>query len=137
MFGDLRKYVALVFSFSQINLSIETAEGLKAYLQWVLNAAQMFGVNQAFIEKVAQVLSDEKTFAILLAVVRYVSAMTPATFGAAEALPGEPMESAMVVEMETGEHVELAAADLQRWLPFVAQLMAFINEIKKLFTVQL
>lgn len=132
MFRNIRRVLDLLASFQAIDGGFDTPEGLRRLLEWVVEAADLLEVPDAILVKLREALNDQLTFDLILAAVRFAYghlAPRPSALGTLSA--GDK------VFIDMGDAArEFEAAALIEWLPIVAQLIAFIEELRRLFAAR-
>lgn len=118
--GRLRDLLRLLSELRALRDPLTSPEGLRQAIELVLRLATTFGLDQSLADSLRTIISDERIFQLVLAVIRYVAGVLQLEGEMADGrLRFNSLDSAQATEVEMRSFLE--------WLPIVIQLLELIR----------
>ena len=119
--SKLRDLLSLLADLRNITAPITTADGLRQTLTLILHLADTLGIDPAWSNRLAAILSDQGVFNVVLALLRYLTGVASA----------EQVSDALHVQSAANESTAIVdEASFVAWLPVVLQLISLLRQIR-------
>lgn len=117
--GSLRRLLELIGELRAIGEPLTEPDGLRGAVELMLKLAELIGLDEAWRARLRQILDDPATFALVLAIVQYVSGRV---MGAEGRTDGLAADEARVLTVDARGFVE--------WLPVILELLELLRRLR-------
>ncbi|MEX0710899.1 MAG: hypothetical protein WD278_01030 [Pirellulales bacterium] len=122
-FQRFRELLRLLAALRDISEPLTTPEGLKKAIAVLLELAAFLGLDQELVERIRLILSDERVFQLVLAIVGYLAGLLR--------LNGETGDGRLRLTAVDGQaEFNVETRGFLEWLPFVLQLIELIRRLR-------
>jgi hypothetical protein len=122
--AKLRELLSLLAELREIRDPLTSAEGRRASLELLLRLAEFSGVNRAWTDRVRTILDDQRSFDVVLAIVRYLHGLI-ATEQVMQILAQHNTASSATTA------TDIHAQDFVDWLPLILEIIALLRELRR------
>ena len=116
--GIVQQVLALLGDIRNLAQPLASAAGLEQALSSLVQLASLLGVNSAWISRVQSILADPAVFNVVLLIVQQLLDVGSST-GTPSPSPAPTQASVMIDEQTLGQ-----------WLPFIAEIISLIQQIR-------
>lgn len=122
-FQRFRDLLRLLAALRDISEPLTTPEGLKKAIAVLLELAVFLGLDQQLVERIRLILSDERVFQLVLAIVGYLAGLLR--------LDGETGDGRLRLTALDGQgELNVETRGFLEWLPFILQIIELIRRLR-------
>jgi hypothetical protein len=105
---------------------ITTPDGLRRAIEFVLELADLIGLDEKLVERLRTILADQNVFQIVLSIVRFLAGFVDVV--------GEPADGRFHLSSVDGQtQSDMSIRGFLEWLPIVLQILDLLRRLSEAF----